>query len=48
MKQARMMHELFDEMYPQYGGKFCQQSSVMTHAAESLIDDFKELGQILI
>jgi len=44
MKHARMMEELFNEMYPQYGGKFCQTIVSDDPRAESLIDDFKGLG----
>lgn len=44
MKHARMMEELFNEMYPQYGGKFCQTIVSDDPRAESLIDDFKGEG----
>jgi type I restriction enzyme R subunit len=44
MKHARMLEELFNEMYPQYGGKFCQTIVSDDPRAESLIDDFKGEG----
>lgn len=44
MKHARLMEELFNEMYPQYGGKFCQTVVSDDPRAESLIDDFKGDG----
>ncbi len=44
MKHARLMEELFNEMYPQYGGKFCQTIVSDDPRAESLIDDFKGNG----
>lgn len=44
MKHARLMDELFNEMYPQYGGKFCQTIVSDDPRAESLIDDFKGVG----
>ena len=44
MKHARLMEELFNEMYPQYGGKFCQTIVSDDPRAESLIDDFKGEG----
>ena len=44
MKHARLMEELFNEMYPQYGGKFCQTIVSDDPRAESLIDDFKGDG----
>ena len=43
-KHARLMEELFNEMYPQYGGKFCQTIVSEDPRAESLIDDFKGDG----
>lgn len=36
--------EVFDEMYPQYGGKFCQIIDTYDPRAEQLIDDFKGIG----
>lgn len=44
MKHARMLEQLFNEMYPQYGGKFCQVIVSDDPRAESLIDDFKGDG----
>ena len=44
MKHARLLEELFNEMYPQYGGNFCQTIVSDDPRAESLIDDFKGLG----
>jgi len=44
IKHARVMEELFNEMYPQYGGKFCQTVVSDDPRAESLIDDFKGDG----
>lgn len=38
---ALLMCRLFDEMYPQYGGKFCQVIDNYDPRAEQLIDDFK-------
>lgn len=36
------LRELFDEMYPQYGGKFCRVIDNQEKYAEQLIDDFKD------
>ena len=44
MRHARLLEELFDEMYPQYGGKVCQTIVSEDPRAESLIDDFKGEG----
>jgi type I restriction enzyme R subunit len=44
MKHARLLEELFNEMYPQYGGKFCQTIISDDPRAESLMDDFKGKG----
>ncbi len=44
MKHARLMEQLFNEMYPQYGGKFCQTIVSDDPRAEALIDDFKGDG----
>jgi type I restriction enzyme R subunit len=41
---AVLLRELFDEMYPQYGGKFCQVIDNYDPRAEQLIDDFKGAG----
>ena len=36
--------QIFDEMYPQYGGRFCQVIDNYDPRAEQLIDDFKGDG----
>ncbi|NYH23834.1 DEAD/DEAH box helicase family protein [Paraburkholderia bryophila] len=41
IKHARLLAELFDEMYPQFAGKFCQVIHSEEPRAEQLIDDFK-------
>lgn len=41
---AVLLRSLFDEMYPQYGGKFCQVIDHYDPRAEQLIDDFKGGG----
>jgi type I restriction enzyme, R subunit len=41
---AVLLHNLFDEMYPQYGGKFCRVIDTYDPRAEELIDDFKGEG----
>jgi type I restriction enzyme R subunit len=41
---AVLLCGLFDEMYPQYGGKFCQVIDHYDPRAEQLIDDFKGTG----
>ena len=43
-RHAVLMRELFDEMYPQYGGRFCQVIDNYDPRAEQLIDDFKGDG----
>ena len=43
-RHARLLEELFNELYPQYGGKFCQTIVSEDPKAESLIDDFKGAG----
>ncbi len=43
-KHAKLLEELFDEMYPQYGGKFCQVIDNYDPRADELIDDFKGDG----
>lgn len=43
-KHAMLLRELFDEMYPQYGGNFCQVIDNYEPRAEQLIDDFKGQG----
>lgn len=40
---ARLLSELFDEMYPQFAGKFCRVIHSKEPRAEELIDQFKEL-----
>jgi len=40
-KHAVLLNELFDEMYPQYGGTFCQVIDNYEPRASQLIDDFK-------
>jgi type I restriction enzyme R subunit len=39
---ARLLAELFDEMYPQFAGKFCRVIHSDEPRAEELIDQFKE------
>ncbi|WP_246514918.1 DEAD/DEAH box helicase family protein [Desulfonema limicola] len=41
---AILLQEVFDEMYPQYGGKFCMVIDNYDPRAEQLIDDFKGKG----
>lgn len=41
IKHARLLHSLFDEMYPQFAGKFCAVIHSDEPRAEQLIDDFK-------
>lgn len=41
---ADLLFKLFNEMYPQYGGKFCQIIDTYNPRAEDLIDDFKGEG----
>ncbi|WP_198419515.1 DEAD/DEAH box helicase family protein [Geomonas oryzae] len=43
-QHAVLLSQLFDEMYPQYGGNFCQVIDNYDPRAEQLIDDFKGLG----
>ena len=38
---AHLLHSLFDEMYPQFAGKFCAVIHSKEPRAEQLIDDFK-------
>ena len=40
-EHAVLLRKVFDEMYPQYGGKFCQVIDNYDPRAEQLIDDFK-------
>jgi type I restriction enzyme R subunit len=44
MRHARLLEQLINEMYPQYGGNFCQVIVSDDPRAESLIDDFKGEG----
>lgn len=39
---AVLLAELFDEMYPQYGGQFCRVIDNYDPRAEQLIDDYKD------
>jgi len=39
---AVLLAQVFDELYPQYGGKFCQVIDNYDPRAEQLIDDFKD------
>ncbi len=41
---ALLLSELFDELYPAYGSKFCQVIDNYDPRAEQLIDDFKGFG----
>ena len=43
-QHALLLRQLFDEMYPQYGGTFCQVIDNYDPRAEQLIDDFKGDG----
>lgn len=43
-QHAVLLQQIFDEMYPQYGGKFCQVIDNYDPRAEQLIDDFKGQG----
>lgn len=43
-QHALLLSQLFDEMYPQYGGNFCQVIDNYDPRAEQLIDDFKGDG----
>ncbi len=43
-KHALVLHEIFNMLYPQYGGNFCQIIDNYDPRAEQLIDDFKGLG----
>lgn len=42
---AVLLQNLFEEMYPQYGGNFCRVIDNYDPRAEELIDDFKGEGQ---
>jgi type I restriction enzyme R subunit len=41
---AVLLEELFNELYPQYGGAFCQVIDYHNARAEQLIEDFKGTG----
>jgi len=41
---AVLLQNLFDELYPQYGGNFCRVIDTYDPRAEELIDDFKGEG----
>ncbi|ASM79135.1 DEAD/DEAH box helicase (plasmid) [Vitreoscilla filiformis] len=41
IRHARLLAELFDEMYPQFAGKFCRVIHSEEPRAEDLIDQFK-------
>lgn len=43
-RHAILLQELFDEMYPQFGGNFCRVIDNYDPRAEQLIDDFKGIG----
>lgn len=43
-QHAVLLRQLFDQMYPQYGGTFCQVIDNYDPRAEQLIDDFKGEG----
>lgn len=43
-RHAKLLEELYDEMFPQYAGKFCQVIDNYDPRAEELIDDFKGEG----
>lgn len=41
IEHAELLSELFNEMYPEYGGNFCRVIHSKYERAEELIDDFK-------
>lgn len=43
-RHAKLLEELFDDLFPQYAGKFCQVIDNYDPRAEQLIDDFKGDG----
>ena len=43
-QHAVLMRQMFDELYPQYGGRFCQVIDNYDRRAEQLIDDLKGDG----
>ena len=44
---AVLLQELFDDMYPQYGGEFCRVIDNYDTRAEQLIDNFKDPKNVL-
>jgi type I restriction enzyme R subunit len=44
-RHALLLKQLFDDLYPQYGGNFCAVIDNYDPRAEQLIDDFKGQGQ---
>lgn len=44
---AVLLQQVFDQLYPQYGGKFCQVIDHYDPRAEQLIDDFKQANHEL-
>ncbi|RLB68020.1 MAG: restriction endonuclease subunit R, partial [Deltaproteobacteria bacterium] len=44
---AVLLAQMFDELYPQYGGNFCQVIDHYDSRAEQLIDDFKDFDNPL-
>ena len=44
-EHAVLLRTVFDELYPQYGGRFCQVIDNYDPRAEQLIDDFKGDGK---
>ncbi len=44
---AVLLQEMFDDMYPQYGGEFCRVIDNYDTRAEQLIDDFKDPKHVL-
>jgi type I restriction enzyme, R subunit len=43
-RHALILQDIFDELYPQYGGKFCQIIDNYDPRADQMIDDFKGIG----
>ncbi len=41
---AKILEDVFDDLYPQYGGKFCQVIDNYDPRADQLIDDLKGIG----
>ncbi len=44
-RHAKLLEQMFDEVFPQYAGKFCQVIDNYDPRAEDLIDDFKGDGK---